>query len=513
MLALPTYLVLSSVLLVVYLVNWRRKIAKLPPGPPRLPLIGNLHQAPSGALWLTFQKWVDQYGPLVSVDFGGTNLIIVGDFETARNLLDKRGIVYNGRPRLVMAGELVTKGMDQLFRDHGEEFFLHQRLSTPTMSPRASACYTHVQDFESKRMLQDFLVSNDFKASFERFAASIVYTLIFGLRIETGKEHQFMTSEKNLENLVKAGQVGAWIVDTLPFLNHLPAPFTPWKKTADAWFQDLTLSAKSNLDEALHREGWNWAKDFVKAKEAQEMTEIEVAWDLDIICAAGIETTNVFLQILILACITNPEVLLKTQNELDAVVGADRLPAFEDMEKLPYIRAVIEETFRWRHILPTGMPHATTQDDYYNGYLIPKNSTIIPLFIGMRNDGSVFDDPSHFRPERWLGKQQQPGNFGYGRRICTGRHIARNSIFIAVSRLLWGFNVRSKSGEKVDVCEDMFTPGFVSHPKPFEAVFEVRSEERKEVMVREWEMEDKDVGRMLDGVRERMVGVGLNPRA
>lgn len=101
MLDLSTYLVLSIVLLVVYLVNWRRRIAKLPPGPPRLPLIGNLHQAPKGTLWLTFQKWIDQYGPLVSVDFGGTNIIIVGDFETARDLLDKRGNVYNGRPRLV----------------------------------------------------------------------------------------------------------------------------------------------------------------------------------------------------------------------------------------------------------------------------------------------------------------------------------------------------------------------------------------------------------------------------
>lgn len=412
-----------------------------------------------------------------------------------------------------MAGELVTKGMDQLFRDHGEEFFLHQRLAASTMSPRASSCYTPIQNYESKRIMQDFLSSNDYKHHFERFSASIVYTLIFGLRIETGKEPQFVTSEKNLENLVQAGNPGTWIVDTFPVLNYLPAPFTPWKKTAEEWFQGVTMSAKMNLDDALQRDGWNWAKDFVKAKEASQMTEIEVAWDLEIICSAGIETTNVQLQIFTLACIANPEAVRKAQAELDAVIGPDRLPTFEDMDKLPYIHAMIEETFRWRHILPTGIPHATTQDDYYNGYLIPKKSTIIPLFIAMRNDASLFDNPSQFRPERWLGKQQQSANFGYGRRICTGRHIARNSMFIAISRLLWGFNIRSKSGEKMVIREDMFTPDFVSHPKPFGALFEVRSEQRKEVMIREWEAEDGDVGTMLDGVRERMVGVGLRPRA
>lgn len=413
-----------------------------------------------------------------------------------------------------MAGELVTKGMDQLFRHHGEEYFLHQRIAASTMSPRASSCYTPVQNYESKRMLQDFLRSNDYEANFERFSASIVYTMIFGLRLETGKESQFETSKVNVEHLVKAGQVGAWIVDTLPFLNYLPTPLAPWKRQAEEWYQPITLSAKTNLDEALHRPGWNWAKDFINSKEAREMTELEVAWDLDIICSAGIETTNVMLQILTLALIANPNAIVTAQAELDAVVGDERMPAFDDMDRLPYIHAIIEETFRWRHILPTGIPHATTQDDYYNGYFIPKNSTIIPLFIAMRNDATLFDDPSAFRPERWLNKSQQPmNNFGYGRRICTGRHIARNSMLIAVSRLLWGFNVKSKDGQKVEVDEDMFTPDFVSHPKPFGAVFESRSEKRKAVMAMEWEMEDRDIGKMMDGVRERMVGVGLNPRA
>ena len=100
----PTIWLAAGVLILLYNLNERRKRAKLPPGPPRLPLIGNLHQAPKDAPWVTFSKWVEEYGPLVSVDFGGTNVILIGDFETARNLMDKRANIYSSRPRMVSKG-------------------------------------------------------------------------------------------------------------------------------------------------------------------------------------------------------------------------------------------------------------------------------------------------------------------------------------------------------------------------------------------------------------------------
>jgi hypothetical protein len=97
----PTILFALGALFGLYVVHQKRRRAKLPPGPPRLPLIGNLHQAPKDAAWVTFSQWVEQYGPLVSVDFGGTNIIIIGDFETARDLLDKKANIYSSRPRMV----------------------------------------------------------------------------------------------------------------------------------------------------------------------------------------------------------------------------------------------------------------------------------------------------------------------------------------------------------------------------------------------------------------------------
>jgi hypothetical protein len=98
---LSIILVVVTMLIAMYLIRQQRRRAKLPPGPPGLPLIGNLHQAPKGAPWLMYQKWIEQYGNIVSVNFGGTTIVIIGDYETAKNLLDKRGSIYSDRPRMV----------------------------------------------------------------------------------------------------------------------------------------------------------------------------------------------------------------------------------------------------------------------------------------------------------------------------------------------------------------------------------------------------------------------------
>jgi cytochrome P450 len=411
-----------------------------------------------------------------------------------------------------MASDLTCKNKHILFKPFDEEYILHQRLEANVLSPRASACYTPIQDLESKQLLKDVLGSNDVKKHLERFAASVVYTTTFGMRIITGEEWQIQTSYECLDNFVNAGTVGVWIVDIFPFLNVLPAALAPWKRTAEGWYKQWDNLHMANYRDALKREGLNWTKDFVNAKEAQQMSVEDVAWDLGVLCDAGVETTSAQLEVFILACLAHPEWIPHAQKELDDIVGHTRMPDFEDFEKLPYIRAVVEEAFRWRHILPTGVPHATDRDDYYNGYLIPKGSIIVPLFMAMREDERLFESPADFLPERWIGKSQA-GNFGYGRRICPGRFIARNSLTIVIARLLWGFNIRPKDGKRLVLDESMFTTDFVSKPRSIDAVFEPRTEGHRTVIESAYEAVDKDVVRLLAEVEKRQASAGVKRRA
>jgi len=108
------------------------------------------------------------------------------------------------------------------------------------------------------------------------------------------------------------------------------------------------------------------------------------------------------LQTFLLAMVRNPKVFKKAQDELDRVVGKDRLPDFSDKDNLPYINAIIKEVLRWAPPLPISLPKRVTQDDVYRGYLIPAGATVVENVWAICRDPSVYPNPDTFNPDRFL---------------------------------------------------------------------------------------------------------------
>lgn len=135
---------------------------------------------------------------------------------------------------------------------------------------------------------------------------------------------------------------------------------------------------------------------------------------------AGSDTTTMSITTFILYMLSHPCALAKAQAEIDRVVGLDRLPDFSDEEQLPYFMACLKETMRLRPATPLGtyvwhpdsidsehppaLPHATIEDDYYNGYYIPKGSTVIGNVWAIHRDPKRFFNPNSFIPERFYQK-------------------------------------------------------------------------------------------------------------
>ena len=127
--------------------------------------------------------------------------------------------------------------------------------------------------------------------------------------------------------------------------------------------------------------------------------------------------------LLVLYLMQNPRVQRKAQEEVDRVVGRDRIPTWDNVPNLPYTNLVLQETYRMNPLSPLGIPHASVADDVYHGMFIPKGTIVYPNVWAMCHDESVYSKPSHFWPERYLPKEQggngEPlpvGNFGFGRR-------------------------------------------------------------------------------------------------
>lgn len=90
---------------------------------------------------------------------------------------------------------------------------------------------------------------------------------------------------------------------------------------------------------------------------------------------------DVTLRIVILAMLHYPEKCARAQAEIDAQVGRERMPAFQDRDFLPYTRALVLEVQRWRPLNPLGMPHCTLEEDEYLGMHIPKGVRLFPSLL------------------------------------------------------------------------------------------------------------------------------------
>lgn len=139
----------------------------------------------------------------------------------------------------------------------------------------------------------------------------------------------------------------------------------------------------------------------------------------------------------ILAMALHPQIQKTAQKALDVSLGG-RLPDFSDYGNTPYIEALINEVLRWNPVAPVGIFHATSQDDAYRRYVIPKGSVVVPNIWAVLHDPEVYGaHPERFRPERFLTPEgamnpkvpDTDAAFGYGRRICPGRGAS----FICIS--------------------------------------------------------------------------------
>jgi cytochrome P450 len=167
-----------------------------------------------------------------------------------------------------------------------------------------------------------------------------------------------------------------------------------------------------------------------------------------------------------LAMLAYPETQARAHAELDAVIGRTRLPTFADYPHLPYIRAMVKERLRWRPIAPIITPRRLTKDDWHEGMFIPKGTICLANAWHMNRDPEIFgNNTDDFDPARYLDPGggmasgifdlRKDGHFtyGFGSRICVGRLMADNTLFINIATLLWAMKI-----ERVKDASGRFLP-------------------------------------------------------
>jgi cytochrome P450 len=153
----------------------------------------------------------------------------------------------------------------------------------------------------------------------------------------------------------------------------------------------------------------------------------------------------------------NPKVMSKAKAELNQIIGKGNLVEESDLTKLPYLQAIVKETFRLHPAVPLLLPRKAENDLEINGYKVPKNAQVLINVWAIGRDSNLWDNPNEFLPERFLGSNIdfKGGNFeltpfGGGRRLCPGLPLAIRILFLMLGLFINCFDWELDGGIQVE---------------------------------------------------------------
>lgn len=469
----------------------------LPPGPKPLPLIGNIHQHPGTEQWKTYQQWHGKYGPLIYTKLAGFNVIIIGSHKVAHDLLEKRGRIYSSRPRMIYLYECMTKRLQPSFMPYGDLWKTINRLETPLLNTKAVKAYRPIHDLLSKQLLYELLSAKNLSNHLTRYSCGVLFTLALGRTLPPGEESDLFDVVRFVEKKVTEYHWAHFLVDVFPFLNYLPDWLASWKRSGNAMYNEEIQLMSRTIDSALKTGNWCWAAELSAQIRKEDLPWEQLCYLVSELLLTGFVSTKAMLNLFVEMCSIYPGCMKKMQEELDLVVGTERLPSVDDKPNLPYFHAFMNEILRWRPIAPLGMLHSVSEDDEYMGFRIPKDSVIVTNHFCVDRDMSIHSDPDEFRPERWLEEPNLPlSAFGFGRRRCPGSVFAEHTLFMALSRLIWAYDIEPTDMlYRENKIKRMTQKGHAvaAVPPPSKASFKSRSARHRETVMRECMGAEKDI--------------------
>ncbi|KAG2149337.1 cytochrome P450 [Suillus clintonianus] len=452
----------------------------LPPGPTPLPIVGNVLSLDTAQPWLTFNAWRSTYGDIVYARLLNKPVIVINSEEVAKDLFERRSAIYSDKPQSIVY-ESFASDFNAGLMPHGDRWRLHRRIFHQAFRQTETPTYHAVQIRCAHKMLFSFLQDpGNYLSHVRMFSASFIMSIVYDYEPKAKDDPIVHVMQRYLDVITAALTPGATaIMETFPFLLKIPCwfPGATFKRASvqclDAG-HDVKEIPFQRVKERMST--GDVAPCFVtkslnrmKLSEKDGVDTTTAIKEAAVIAfAGGVETTTSTLLVFLLAMVLHPEAQAKAHAEIDRVVGKDRLPDFDDRPALPYVEAILRETLRWHPVFPFGAPNATTTSDIYKGYFIPKG-------WAMTHDETKYPSPDEFKPERFLHDDgsltgdTMPLGFGWGRRICVGRHVADASLWIVISSFLAAFSVHKaldEHGMEIPVVPK-FSTGVAIHPEEF----------------------------------------------
>ncbi|KAI0085089.1 cytochrome P450 [Irpex rosettiformis] len=514
-------MIVLAILSITVIVLRRNRLRPLPPGPPGWPIIGNLFDLQQEFPWITYSNWSKTYGNIMFMRALTTPMLIVSSPDIAFDLMDKRSAIYSSKPTSVV-DEMTGWDFALSLMPYGQRWRNIRRNVHEHFHQMVTPNYRDKQTKHIHAFLRQCLgnTAKQFNSTLVRqLLATTVLDVVYGIRIKDMDDDYIKTIVEALEVFGESKISGKYWVDFMPVLKYVPR----W--VPGAAFAKFAARSRPVVEEMLNRP-FNAVRDgethndcvalSMLAKiesqpdiEKKKEEEMYAKYATGILYSGAVETTFSLLQTFFCGMAMRPDIQQRARQELDSVVGPERLPTYDDQDHLPYVQAIFMECLRWMTTVPLGVPHSATQDDYYDGYFIPSGTIIVPNAWHMLHNPEEYPEPDKFNPDRFIkdGKInpaiRDPATiaFGFGRRsvrsdvhetgysqilfilymlasICPGRHFAKDTAFLVIASILHTFDVKpsiDENGHELDPTPQLHG-SMVSFPSPLNYRLKSRSE-------------------------------------
>ncbi|GJE96494.1 cytochrome P450 [Phanerochaete sordida] len=380
-----------AVLLIVFTVSSvafarRRSQHRYPPGPKGLPIIGNVFDVPTRNGWLVFSEWSRRYGSdVVHIEALGKHIVVLNTMKAAKALFEERPSIYSDKDQSVMFLELCGWWRAWVMLPYGDNWRMHRKLFHQSFRPQSVSQFRPRQIVAQRKLLQLMLDKPEGFSENLRFAiGSSILNAVFAFEATPG-DRRIKLVEDAAQTAQHVLHAGVFLVDIFPILKYLPTWFP------GAAFKRRAAGYKELVDKMFEAPYYEYKTAFKKGT-AQPCFTGKLLSDADgedtpqrddlfmnlagTGYAAGTDTTYTVMMVFVLAMLLHPEAASAAQEELDRVVGKDRLPEFADHDSLPQVVAVLREVLRWHPPLPLATPHRAMSEDHYEGCYIPKGVEI-----------------------------------------------------------------------------------------------------------------------------------------
>ncbi|KAG6473627.1 cytochrome P450 71A1-like [Zingiber officinale] len=455
------------------------------PSPPRLPIIGNLHQLGHLA-HSSMRTLAAEHGPVMLLYFGPIPNVVVSSAAAAQEVFKANDQAFCGRPDTTLADRIFYGARDVALSKYGEYWRRVRRICvTHLLSAKRVHSFRSIREKEAARLVATIRSASSRPVNVTEliaaFTCDVLCRVLFGKQGEGGGR-----KELSLHNDVVEAVGGAfpmrdfspWLA-WVDWLSGWDARVGKASRDFDAFVEKILKEHESNRiiggddhdDRRTDMVGvlLSLSADGSDAADGTSLSRESIKAVLLDMFAAGMETTNTTIDWAMSEIIRHPKIMAKAQKEIREIVGAKEEVEEEMVQGMPYLRAVIKETLRLHPPAPILFPRESIEDAQVLGYHIPKGTRMIVNAWAIGKDPASWENAEEFRPERFLNNSKNFDfrgldfefiPFGSGRRGCPGVDFATVTTGLALATLLYHFDWELPEGVKEEDMDMSESPGF-----------------------------------------------------